>query len=162
MRCALDIISDLFELVPQIKSYVDHIAVSESLQFLTSYLSSSDPKTVISAVKFLTNITLYFCEKDVLVESDIIDTDTTLPLDDLKGIYDCAVSMVSHYIHIRDTHDSDTTLPQEQEQGQSSQTQGRKVLSDCTNIISSKSVQADKVNQKIKASTVSYVEDEML
>ena len=159
VRCALDIISDLFELVPQIKSYVDHIAVSESLHFLTSYLSSSDPKTVISAAKFLTNIILYFCDKDVLVESDNIDTDVTLPLDDLKGIYDCAVSMMSHYIYIRDSYDSDTTMSQEQ--GQSNQTQGRKVLSDCTNTILSKNVQADKVNQKIKASSVSNVEDKM-
>ena len=56
VRCALDVISDLYALVPQVKSYVHHMIKSESLLFMRSYLGSSDPKTVASAAIFLSNI----------------------------------------------------------------------------------------------------------
>ena len=128
VRCALDIISDLYELVPQIRSYVRHMILGESLLFLTSYLSSSDPKTVVSAATFLSCIIQDFMSKDSpKVEDTVVsESEEELPIGDLKGVYNCATGMLDSYCKMRDAATA-TTVPLE--------VGGRKVLSDCTNII---------------------------
>ena len=178
VRCALDVISDLYELVPQIKSYVRHMIVGDSLLFLTSYLSSSDPKTVISAAKFLSNILLDFVHENVtkFEGSTESDAETVLPLGDLHGVYDCCLNMLENYCRMRDIATATTTattitvgsavLPGDvntvsselqKQQQRISQSQSRTALSDCTNIIHERDgttlTRLEKANKESMVST---------
>ena len=165
VRCALDIISDLYELVPQIKSYVRHMVLGESLLFLTSYLSSSDPKTVVSASTFISCIIQDLMLRDTPNGEFTADSEgeRELPVGDLKGIYYCAMGMLDSYCKMRDSVTATTVHPvtefrvSSKFQGkQYSHSEGRKVLSDCTNIITDRD-KAKDLNIHTKAERKSMV-----
>jgi hypothetical protein len=93
-------ISDLYELVPEIKSYIGHMIVADSLQFLSSYLTSVDPKTVISTVKFVTNIIMDFStESSGTFEGS--ECEKKMKVQDLRNIYNCAVTQLGVYCEMR-------------------------------------------------------------
>ena len=100
VRSALDIVADLYVLVPEIKSYVHHMVTSGSFLFLKSYIISVDPKTVISAVNFVSDIISDFLTTNDTGNS-IAENEKKLDMNDVKEFYNCAVERLQLYCEIR-------------------------------------------------------------
>ena len=156
MRSALEILSDLYELVQQIQSYVQHMVCTDSLLFLTNYIESADPRTVILAVKFVSSIISDLSS----IESDSRNTgpssgissssgpspsrvESKLNISDLEGIYMSALRQISLYCTLVRPNSKHSTCSSsgsdENENGQPGLTQTnrmdtRNVLHDLTNI----------------------------
>ena len=101
VRSALDIVADLYVLVPEIKSYVRHMVTSGSFLFLKSYIMSVDPKTVISAVNFVSNIISDFSTSNNTGNS-VAENEKKLDVIDIKEFYLCAVERLQLYCKIRE------------------------------------------------------------
>jgi hypothetical protein len=101
VRSALDIVADLYVLLPEIKSYVRHMVTSGSFLFLKSYIISVDPKTVISAANFVSDIISDFSTSKYTGNS-VAENEKKLDVNDVKEFYNCAFERLRLYCEIRD------------------------------------------------------------
>ena len=102
VRSALDIVADLYVLVPEIKSYVQHMVTSDSFLFFKSYILSVDPKTVISATNFVSNIISDFSTPSENGIS-IVEIEKKLDLNDIKSFYNCVTERLLLYCELNES-----------------------------------------------------------